>query len=208
MLCSNASLQLIHTPLQACNFTDHDLISTTVPMRPAGAHPPRHTDDSPTASPANASDSSAQPQSTTTYRWVEGTCLKEYGTSAVTWKRHTATPEFEAKFETILQTHAEDNDLRSAQVEAFLLAEAISAGVLTATVKRTSLNPNRWEKHLAPWFTSTCRAARASYRAAVRHNGKTHSHTVHALKRYSQACKDGRAQMQFQLPEMLKQRPK
>jgi len=134
--------------------------------------------------------------------------LKEYGTSAVTWKRHTATPEFEAKFETILQTHAEDNDLRSAQVEAFLLAEAISAGVLTATVKRTSLNPNRWEKHLAPWFTSTCRAARASYQAAVPHNGKTHSHTVHVLKRYRQACKDGRAQMQFQLPEMLKQRPK
>ena len=117
-------------------------------------------------------------------------------------------PEFEAKFEAILQTYAEDNDLRSAQVEAFLLAEATSAGVLTATVKRTSLNPNRWEKHLAPWFTNTCREARARYRAAVRHNGKTHSHTVHALKRYSQACKAGRAQMQFQLPEMLKQRPK
>ena len=136
-------------------------------MRPAGAHPPRHTDDSAAVSPETESAKDAQTQSATSYRWVEGTCLKEYGTSAATWKQHTATPEFEAKFEAILQTFAEDNDLRSTQVEAFLLAEATSAGVLTATVKRTSLNPNRWEKHLAPWFTSTCRAARASYRKAV-----------------------------------------
>jgi hypothetical protein len=53
-----------------------------------------------------------------------------------------------------------------------------------------------------------CRDARTRYRAAVRHNGKAHNHSQHALKIYVQACKDGRAQMQFDLPDMLKQRPK
>ena len=46
------------------------------------------------------------------------------------------------------------------------------------------------------------------YRAAVRHNGKLHVHTLHTLKRYVQACKEGCAQMQFKVPKMLKQRPK
>ena len=48
---------------------------------------------------------------------------------------------------------AADNNKCSEKIDAFLLEEASTAGVLNAMTKRTSLNPNKWEKHLAPWFT-------------------------------------------------------
>jgi hypothetical protein len=84
--------------MQACNITDHDLVFTTVPMRPAAAHPPRHNSTPPQVTPETATAASAQTQPAITYRWIEGTCLKEYGTSAVKWKKHTAAPEFAEKF--------------------------------------------------------------------------------------------------------------
>jgi hypothetical protein len=202
-LCSKLPIQINHTNLQKCEITDHDLLLATLPMSPAGAHPTVRT-----ASKAQSLDDDAGKQNASTYRWAEGTCLKEYGTSAVKWKHHSTTPEFEAKFREILQKTDTNNDIRSSQIEAFLIQEAKAAGVLNETVRRTSTNPNKWEKHLAPWFNARCRDARARYRAAMRHNGKAHAHTQHALKRYVQACKDGRAQMQFDLPDMLKQRPK
>ena len=70
------------------------------------------------------------------------------------------------------------------------------------------MNPNKWAKHLAPWFNAKCKDARTRYRTAVKQNRKLHSHTNHALKRYAKACKEGCAQLQFALSEMLKQKPK
>ena len=84
----------------------------------------------------------------------------------------------------ILNDYKDNNDERSRKVEIFLIEEATDAGVLKATTRRTSTNPNKWEKHLAPWFTERCKTARTQYRAALKNNGKTHAHTQHALKRY------------------------
>ena len=93
-------------------------------------------------------------------------------------------------------------------MEAFLLAEAKTAGVLKMSSKRTSKNPNRWAKHLAPWYNDKCKEARAQYRMAVKNNGTMHAHTYEALKLFMTQCKKGRVNMQFTLPDMLKQRPK
>ena len=102
------------------------------------------------------------------YRWIEGTCLKEYGNSAAKWKAHTSMPVFKTAFEAITQEFAQDNDARSAKIELFLLEEATAAGVVTVSQKRTAKNPNKWAKHFAPWFNTNCHKARARYREAVK----------------------------------------
>ena len=71
-----------------------------------------------------------QAENTITYRLVEGDCLKNYSSSAVTWKAHTSTPEFHAAFIATAQKYEKDNATRGAKIEAFMLAEAIIAGVL------------------------------------------------------------------------------
>jgi hypothetical protein len=78
-----------------------------MPISPAGAHPTTKKGlKLSSTSPAETEDS-VYAHSATSYRWIEGTCLKEYGTSAVKWKKHTATPEFTEAFQTIMQTYAE-----------------------------------------------------------------------------------------------------
>jgi hypothetical protein len=94
-----------------------------------------------------------------------------------------------------MEKYKDSNNERSEKVEKFLISEATAAGVLNETTKRMSINPNKWEKHLAPWFTARCREARARYRKAVKQNGKGHEHTQQALKRYVKSCKEGRAQL-------------
>ena len=86
ILCSKLSIQVKHTPLQACKITDHDLLFATLPMRQSRAQQPAQTaihsqgiHDTETAASGNAANN-------TSYQWVEGTCLKEYGTSTVIWK--------------------------------------------------------------------------------------------------------------------------
>jgi hypothetical protein len=51
--------------------------------------------------------------------------------------------EFAAEFRAILTAYEDDNDLRSAKLEEFLLAEATRAGVLAVSSKRTAKNPNK-----------------------------------------------------------------
>jgi hypothetical protein len=51
--------------------------------------------------------------------------------------------------------------LRSTRLEEFLLARATRAGVLAVSSKRTAKNPNKWVKHLAPWYDARCKDARA-----------------------------------------------
>lgn len=111
------------------------------------------------------------------YRWIEGTCLKEYGTSAAKWKAHTSTQAFREAFETIATEFAHDNNERSARIEEFLLDEATTAGVVAVSYKSSAKNPNKWAKHFAPWFNTQCHHARARYREAVKRNGKEFKHT-------------------------------
>lgn len=130
-----------------------------------------------------------------TYRWIEGDCLKNYSSSAIAWKTHTATPEFHAAFAAVAKKYEDDNATRAAKIEEFMLAEAMVAGVLKTTTKRISKNPNKWAKHMAPWFNEKCKAARARYRSAVHTNGKLHTHSQEALKQFAQQCKKARAHM-------------
>ena len=70
------------------------------------AIPAQDIQDTETAASGNAAKN-------TSYRWVEGTCLKEYGTSAAIWKQHTSTPEFAPKFMDIMQRFEENNNERA-----------------------------------------------------------------------------------------------
>ena len=52
-----------------------------------------------------------------------------------------------------MRKYKDDNDLRATKIENFLLVEAEKAGVLSTHHINTSRNPNKWDKHLAPWFS-------------------------------------------------------
>ena len=65
-----------------------------------------------------------------------------------------------------------------------MIAEAVRAGVLKVTPPRSHKNPNKWAKHLAPWFNEQCRQARATYRAASRAQGNHHASATSALQCY------------------------
>jgi hypothetical protein len=112
------------------------------------------------------------------YRWREGECLKDYGNSAKKWEAHTSSPKFAAAFTAIQTKYAQDNDVRTKKIEEFLLTEATAAGVVTVTHKKKAKNPNKWAKHFAPWFNTSCHKARTNYREAVKPNGRMHAHTV------------------------------
>ena len=81
----------------------------------------------------------------------------------MTWKMHTSTQEFKEVFTEIAQKHEADNDIRVAKVEEFMIEEATRAGVLKATKKRVARNPNKWAKHMVPWFNKRCKTARTRY---------------------------------------------
>ena len=98
------------------------------------------------------------------YIWIGGEDTIEYMNSAKVWKAHTSTDQFAAKFLEITMDHAANNDRKTEIVEEFLLAEAITAGVVKAIEIRPRKNPNRWAKHLAPWYNELCREAKREYR--------------------------------------------
>jgi hypothetical protein len=42
--------------------------------------------------------------------------------------------------------------LQTRRIEEYFIAEAKKAGVIKAVPVKVQKNPNRWAKHLAPWF--------------------------------------------------------
>jgi hypothetical protein len=212
MLCNKFVPQVKHTNLQAYKITDHDLLQTVIPIMgaehphsPDEFHPPKTASPKCQSARPPAEERVSHPRKTSpaeektertqkkTYRWIEGTCLKEYGTSAAKWKAHTSTLAFSEAFETIAKEYAHDNNARSARIEEFLLEEATTAGVVAVSYKSSAKNPNKWAKHFAPWFNTKCHHARARYREAVKRNGKEFTHTEETFKEYVQQCKRGRA---------------
>ena len=92
-----------------------------------------------------------------------------YGTSAKTWAAHSSTEEFAASFQAIIDDATLTNNIRADCVEEFLLTEAVTAGVLDELSTRQEVtNPNKWDKHLAPWFNTTCARTRQQLRRAQR----------------------------------------
>ena len=113
--------------------------------------------------------------------------------SARIWKAHTSTDQFAAEFLEITRDHAANNDRKTEIVEEFLLAEAITAGVVKAIEIRPRKNPNRWAKHLAPWYNEICREAKREYRTVKRAHGKKHEKTKTAYQLFRRTCKLSRA---------------
>ena len=67
----------------------------------------------------------------------------------------TSTEEFAAAFRAIVEDDSVSNDDRSTRAEQFLLDQATAAGVVEVTsTHREFTNPNKWDKHLAPWFSA------------------------------------------------------
>jgi hypothetical protein len=64
--------------------------------------------------------------------------------------------------------------LRTAKIEEYLIAEAVKAGVVRTIQIKLQKNPNRWAKHLAPWYGETCREAKIKYRQLKRVHGRKH----------------------------------
>jgi hypothetical protein len=142
------------------------------------------------------------------FKWKKGDCLANYNASAQAWAAHTTTPEFATAFTAVSDLYQHSNDLREAKIEEFLLREATNAGVVEVkTTHRAFANPNKWNKHLAPWYNTQCRAAKRAFHQARQTHGKHHATSQKTLKQFVQRCKQSRADLQFKLPEMLKNRP-
>jgi hypothetical protein len=102
-----------------------------------------------------AEKAATQPQVQRRYRWRDGDCLANYAHSANVWKAVTSTEEFALTFRAIIEDTSISNDDRSARAEQFLLDQATAAGVVeVTTTHREFTNPNKWDKHLAPWFSA------------------------------------------------------
>ena len=95
--------------------------------------------------------------------------MREYGDSAKKWKEHSSTDEFIEQFTAIASNTSVNNEDRAAQVEAFLIDEAVKAGAIQRIEITRAKNPNRWVKDMAPWFTEECK----KYKKEMRHVRKT-----------------------------------
>ena len=84
--------------------------------------------------------------------------------SARKWKEHTATLEFAGEFKNVCEQYNEDNETRSMKIEEFLIEQAIAIGVARRKIARIAAYPNRWAKHLAPWYNDQCREAKQKYK--------------------------------------------
>lgn len=62
--------------------------------------------------------------------------------------------------DTITNKYKQDNELRTRKMEEFIIEQAKQAGVINIRLQKVQRNPNRWAKHLAPWFGDICRDAR------------------------------------------------
>jgi hypothetical protein len=80
--------------------------------------------------------------------------------SAQKWRERTSTVDFYNKFKDVEKMHADDNDMRAQKIEEFLIDEAVKTGVVTRKIIKESANPNKWEKHMAPWYNEECKEAK------------------------------------------------
>lgn len=172
------------------------MASYVAPLAPRGPPP---TATAPSYDAANAStsakgtnvdrissmDVAAVPKAGRRYRWHTGDCLATYGTSANTWRAYSSTEEFAAAFRVIVDDDTLTNDTRATRIEDFLLDQASTAGVVDVLpTRRAVTNPNKWDKHLGPWFTANCAATRRELRTAKRKFGKDSAQTRNALSAF------------------------
>jgi hypothetical protein len=58
-----------------------------------------------------------------------------------------------------------------------------------STTTRQQKNPNRWSKHLAPWFEESCKQAKYQYKQSKRQHGKKHADTKQAYVKFKESCR-------------------
>jgi hypothetical protein len=104
--------------------------------------------------------------------------------SARKWKEHTATQEFAGAFKNVCEQYKEDNETRSIKIEEFLIEQALAVGVARRKIPRIAANPNRWAKHLAPWYNDQCREAKRQYKLCKKVKGKKHRDTLTAYQHF------------------------
>jgi hypothetical protein len=104
--------------------------------------------------------------------------------SARKWKEHTATQEFAGAFKNVCEQYKEDNETRSIKLEEFLIEQALAVGVARRKIPRIAANPNRWAKHLAPWYNDQCREAKRQYKLCKKVKGKKHRNTLTAYQHF------------------------
>ena len=80
--------------------------------------------------------------------------------SITKWKEHSNEASFVEEFDNITRQFSYDNEMRTCKIEEYLIQEAKKAGVIKVIPIKMQKNPNRWAKHLAPWFGEQCKAAR------------------------------------------------
>ena len=88
----------------------------------------------------------------------------------------------------MVESTTSSNDERAAAVEAFLLQEAVSAGVVKEIKLTVPRNPNKWGKTLAPWYNETCREAKREMAMARREHGKGDERSLSATRAYFKTC--------------------
>jgi hypothetical protein len=91
------------------------------------------------------------------FKWIEGESINDYNTSAQKWKTYSSTKEFVERFKKVTTDTTISNEDRARAVEKFLLSEAVKAGAVKQINMKKSRNPNKWIKHMAPWFRDKCR---------------------------------------------------
>ncbi len=97
-----------------------------------------------------------------------------------------------------------ENDARAAAVEAFILQEAVTAGVVKEIKITAPKNPNKWGKTLAPWINETCREAKRELARAKRDFGKSDPRGKLATTAYLKTCCKACLEFAAQTPDMLK----
>jgi hypothetical protein len=198
ILCNRFHLQVHqHTWQKEDTFTDHDLIYTRLPLHAANTEhstaaadhntQPHSTDSTPSRTP--------EVKQNIVYKWIPGEQLNEYNTSAHKWREHTATKGFTTAFENIENIFANDNEKRAEKIEDFLIAEAVVAGVMTKTIITESKNPNKWEKHMAPWYNEECKEAKKRCKKCRQIYGSTSIIAKEAYKEYKKCCARNRAKL-------------
>ena len=192
ILSQDPSLPLYYDADTLEGQSDHTLLHTSLPV---AVRPPSH--------PAATTTSTA----TTTYRWDVGASIKDQIEGISKWKAHTDTEGFQQGMAAITEDKQLSNEDRTAQMEAYLLKEGQVAGVVTECKVQPPLNPNRWGKHLAPWFDGACRDKKKQYRESCREAGKKSQVAREALKQFTKQCRRAKYDFARKMPEVLKYKP-
>ncbi len=182
---------LHHDATTMRDHTDHAILHIALPV--AVAPPP--TPDAPT------------PAGPVTYRWDVGTSVQQQQTGIARWAEHTGREEFRRGMARVTGDDSMSNEARSAAMEQYLLQEGQAAGVVSAHTPRAPINPNRWGKHLAPWFNAACHVAKRQYKETCKSRGKGDELAKEHLRSYQKTCEEAKRKYTEDLPDMLKYRP-